>query len=60
MDEEGLTGSTSGEDELYYEDDYSQFLWEKIVKDKEMYCAINFTLIHEYPPTGQSHTFVLF
>ena len=51
MDEEFLT-SGNGQDGDYYVNDYAQSLWEKIVKDKELYCAINFTLIHEYPSSG--------
>ena len=50
MEEEFLAsgGSQHGD---YYVNDYD-YLWEKIVKDKELYCAINFTLIHEYPSSG--------
>ena len=29
-------------------------IWSTIKNDKEIYCHINFTALHQYPPTGKS------
>ena len=42
---------TVGDDPLL-EDSFAE-IWSQIEADQEVYCTVNFTLLHQYPPTGK-------